>query len=182
MKEDWRDVVGYEEYFKVSNIGRVWSKRTNRILKQVVLKDNGYKIFTTRIGGRDGKVISFRVHVLVAEAFLEEPEDYQKKWAMTTKYKRVLVNHKDSNKANNRADNLEWVTASENITHFNNSEKGTQYLKSANMGSAILTNDQVIAIRREYSLGGTSERKLASRYGVSRGVINNALNRYAWVA
>ena len=50
--EVWKDVVGYEDYFKVSNPGNVYSKRSNKILKQN-LHVNGYYTIATKIGGTD---------------------------------------------------------------------------------------------------------------------------------
>ena len=101
--EVWKDVVGYEEYFKVSNLGNVYSKRSGKILKQN-LHPNGYYTIATKIGGRYGKNICFKVHRLVAKAFI--PNVYDKPY----------VNHIDGVKTNNTIGNLEWCTAKEN-TH-----------------------------------------------------------------
>ena len=116
LVEEFKDVVGYEDYFMVSNLGAVFSKRSNRLLKQSLSK-TGYLTIATRIGGRTGKSICLRVHRLVAEAFLDPPTKEQLQWAKTTKYKKVLVNHKDGDKLNNTAINLEWATSSENTQH-----------------------------------------------------------------
>ncbi len=115
-KEEWKDVAGYEDYFMVSNIGNIWSKRTSRYLKTVKAK-TGYIIFSSRIGGREGKSVCLRIHRLVAEAFLPAPEEYMKEWAESTYYKRVQVNHKDGDKLNNNVRNLEWCTNEENQLH-----------------------------------------------------------------
>lgn len=114
--EVWKDVVGYEDYFMVSNLGAVFSKRSNKLLKQTKNK-SGYLTIATRIGGRTGKAICFRIHRLVADAFLDPPTKEQLQWAETTAYKKVLVNHKDGDKLNNTVNNLEWVTSSENTQH-----------------------------------------------------------------
>lgn len=104
MEELWKDVIGFEALFSVSNMGNVFSKRTNKLLKLCV-SDRGYYKVATKIGGRAGKNYCFRVHRLVATAFLDNPED------------KPSVNHKDGNKLNNRCSNLEWSTVSENMTH-----------------------------------------------------------------
>lgn len=181
MKEEWKDVVGYEEYFKVSNKGRVWSKRSDKILKQESLSSQGYKIFSTRIGGRQGECICFRVHILVAEAFLPEPDRYKVEWARTTKYGKVYVNHIDSNKANNNIENLEWVTNPENYSHYRKTSKYTVDSLRTAKARATLEDHIVLAIREEYSTGNTSERKLAKKYNVSRGIISTAIKGYAWL-
>ena len=116
MEEIFKDVIGYEDYFKISNHGNLYSKLSNRLLKQTV-SATGYYTVATKIGGRTGTAICFKIHRLVAEAFLEPPSKQQLQWASTTKYNKVLVNHKDGNKLNNNVDNLEWATASENTNH-----------------------------------------------------------------
>lgn len=102
--EIWRNVKDYEDYFLVSCKGRIFSKRSGKILKPHTGK-SGYVTISTKIGGRKGKTICFRIHRLVAEAFIDNPES------------KPYVNHIDSNRSNNQALNLEWVTAKENWHH-----------------------------------------------------------------
>lgn len=104
MIDKFKDVVGYEEFFSVSEDGRVYSKRTCKVLKQT-LHINGYWTIATKIGGRLGVPKCFKVHRLVAEAFIENPKN------------KPFVNHIDGNKQNNSVGNLEWVTNAENIQH-----------------------------------------------------------------
>ncbi|MEI3530091.1 MAG: NUMOD4 domain-containing protein [Bacilli bacterium] len=114
MKEIWKDVVGYEGLYRVSNLGRVKSLDCIRrcgngecIQKGIVLKngfDRGNNYFRTRLS-KNGKVSDFLVHRLVAQTFIPNPEN------------KPQVNHKDGNKLNNCVDNLEWATGSENIQH-----------------------------------------------------------------
>jgi len=98
----FKDILGYEGLYQISNTGEVKSLYTNIIMKQK--KNNrGYhqvKLF------KDGKSKDYLVHRLVAEAFLENlNEDYNQ------------VNHKDGNKSNNNVTNLEWCNQSQNIRH-----------------------------------------------------------------
>ena len=102
--EEWRDVVGYENYFKVSNKGNIFSKRSNKVLKLCTHK-SGYVLFTTRLEGRNGKSLCFKVHRLVAVAFINNPEN------------KPIINHIDSNRSNNNVTNLEWCTYKENVSH-----------------------------------------------------------------
>jgi len=95
----WKDVSGYEGLYEVSNLGRVKSKR--KIISSV---DDG-KGYPRLHLSKDGKAKSFRVHRLVAEAFIPNPDCFP------------IVNHKDGNKENNTVENLEWCTQLENVEH-----------------------------------------------------------------
>ena len=110
MEEIWKDVVGYEGYYQVSNLGRV------RSLDRIV--SNGRKIkgkiLSTKVNtppyyprvslSVNGKMKLVQVHRLVAQAFVYNPDPEHK----------TQVGHKDESRTNNRADNLEWVTPKEN--------------------------------------------------------------------
>lgn len=148
-KEEYRDVVGFEGYFQVSNLGNVFSKRSNRILKQTKSKTTGYWTLATKIGGSNGSDHCFSVHRLVAMAFL--PNELNKPY----------VNHKDGCKTNNILSNLEWVTAKENSAH--SWATGLQLPSNRK-----LTADQV----REIRASNLSQIKLASIYGLSQSSIS----------
>jgi len=115
MKEIWKEIDSYNDY-EISNFGRVYSKKTKRILKPYTTK-KGYK----RIGlYKNGSVRKFLVHVLVAEKFLVKPNDnYQ-------------VNHKNLDKSDNHVGNLEWVTGEENVRHIVDRDNNRmEYLKKS---------------------------------------------------
>lgn len=97
----YRDVVGYEDLFEISFHGVLRSKRTSRILRQHK-HPHGYMHVSTKVKGRN---ILFRIHRLVASAWVDNPEN------------KPYVNHLDGDKMNNSADNLEWCTAAENSKH-----------------------------------------------------------------
>lgn len=101
MEEVWKEVPNTNGYYKVSNFGNVYSVRSNKIIATRVHR-NGY---VTVWLGIDGKSKTPSLHRLVAKAFVPNPDN------------KSQVNHIDGNKHNNRADNLEWVTPSENMIH-----------------------------------------------------------------
>lgn len=178
MEEQWKDVVDYEEVFMVSNLGNLYSKRSKREVKQTILK-SGYASCATRIGGRKGIAKCFRVHMLVANAFLDSPSQEQLAWAKDSHYGVVYVNHIDGDKTNNKVNNLEWVTAKENSMHYCNSEAALNRDRTK-PSTARLSDEQVREVRL-LAEKGTSERKLAKIFKVGRTSINNAKNGYRWV-
>jgi len=100
--EDWRPVVGHEARYSVSNLGRVRGPR-GHILKARYNPKRRYCAIHLDQGG--GKYVDRYLHVLVAEAFLGP------------KPTGLDVNHKDGNRQNNAASNLEYITRSENHRH-----------------------------------------------------------------
>lgn len=153
MEEVFKDVVGFEDYFQISNLGKIFSKRSNKILKLHTNK-SGYVSLATKIGGRQGTSHCFRVHRLVAEAFLPNPEN------------KLEVNHKDGIKTNNKISNLEWVTSSENKIHSNIS--GLRRL-GINNPQAKLTLEQLKIIRES----NKRHTELAIEMNVSEATIRN---------
>lgn len=104
--EEWRDIEGYEGLYQVSNTGKVKSLNYRKTGKEKILKpyDNGYGYLKVKLC-KDGKDTSCKVHRLVAQAFLENPDDLPE------------VNHKNEDKTDNRVENLEWCNRSYNVNH-----------------------------------------------------------------
>ena len=106
--EIWQSIEGYEGLYEVSNLGKVkrlggsklcpWDRDVNQRPKKT-----GYRIVTL---SKDGKPKTLHVHRLVAVAFVSNPQGL------------LEVNHKDLDKSNNAADNLEWTTRKKNMNHF----------------------------------------------------------------
>ena len=110
MNEEWRDVVGFEGLYKISNLGVVKSVQRlslqNHIIYEKIIKphpnNSGYLDVSLY---KDGKRIHKKIHRMVAEAFIPNPNNLPE------------VDHIDADKNNNCVDNLHWVTHSEN--HLN---------------------------------------------------------------
>ena len=107
-KEIWKDKKDYEGHYQVSNWGRAKSIKFGKeqILKPVTDKDGYLQVNLWK----NNKPKRCRIHRLVAEVFLEIPEEL--KHLKGTRY--LQVNHKDENKLNNNAENLEWCSAKYN--------------------------------------------------------------------
>ena len=117
--EIWKDIEGFEGYYMVSNMGRVksvervkWNGRGYQKIPERIMKpqkgSNGYLQVQLC---KDGIKKTPLVHQLVATAFCENPEGYTE------------INHKDEDKTNNNADNLEWCSRSYNCNYGTRNQK-----------------------------------------------------------
>jgi hypothetical protein len=115
IEEKWKDIQGFEGYYLISSKGRVMSldraikrpgPRGNTKVRSRILKnrDNGRGYATVALHKNELRRYA-KVHRLVAEAFVPNPDNC------------ATVNHKDGNKANNCAENLEWCSFSDNTAH-----------------------------------------------------------------
>lgn len=109
MREVWKEIKGLEGLYKVSNKGRVLSMRRNLVLKTNI-NENGYEMISLQKK-------KYRVHRLVAEAFIPNIEG------------KPEINHIDENKLNNKVENLEWATRSENINYGHRNEKMAEKIR-----------------------------------------------------
>lgn len=162
------DVPGYETYFKVSSCGKVFSKRTNRVLKTHITK-KGYEVFSTRLAGRAGPTSLLRVHRLVALTYIDNPEN------------KPYVNHIDSNPLNNNVENLEWCTHRENTDH---AKANNRYIgrPGVNNPNASLTQEQVDWIKTNYVRGCRKQGgwALSRISGISKYTINDVGNNVSY--
>ena len=150
---NWKPIKGYVGQYDVSDTGLVFSHKTNRLL-DCGLTTHGYRgVVLTN----EHKSSFKHVHRLVAEAFIPNPDNLPQ------------VNHKDGNRLNNRADNLEWCTGSENIQHA----------YDTGLKSGKLSPDDRQFIRGHYIPRDPEfgTRGLARRFNVSQTAISQVLRK-----
>lgn len=152
--EVWKDVAGYEGYYKVSNQGNVYSveriirgkKYGGLVLKPIYNKDGYVRVYLYENGIMQTKSI----HRLVAEAFIPNPNNY------------LEINHKDEDKTNNYVENLEWCTREHNINHGTRNEKAglaqSKRVKAINVetGEVLTFSSTMEAGRKGYGSGSVS--------------------------
>ena len=131
MTLKWRDILGYENTYQISDNGEVRNIKTKRILKKYLNKYGYYQVTLCK----NNKARLFRVHRLVAMTFIPNKENKEQ------------VNHIDGNKLNNKVDNLEWCSSSENIKHaFKNG------LKYSLRGKNNILSKRTYQYDKEYNL------------------------------
>lgn len=155
--EIWKDVAGYEGLYQVSNHGRVRSLDRyvpHKTFGQKFCKGHIMATHVTNSGYlcvnlcKDNKYTSYDVHRLVAIAFLNVDD-----------VNGLEVNHIDENKKNNRADNLEWVTKSQNNRHGTKRERQAQ-----KVSAAILQYDTEGNLLREWPSVTEAEKAISGKF------------------
>lgn len=124
-----RDVIGYEDLYIVTPDGKVMSKKRELYLKPFYSKDTRGNNKYLRVAlSKNGVKNKFFIHRLVADAYLEKKDG------------RDYINHIDGDKTNNKIDNLEWCTLSENTKHSydNNLHKGLIGIKQKRNSSGYV--------------------------------------------
>lgn len=173
---EWKPVKGYEGLYEVSNDGRIKAlkKRVDRgkchreweehFLKQAA-DMNGYLRTSLAMNGKNTTI---KVHRLVAETFIPNPEN------------KPEVNHIDGNKQNNDVSNLEWCTRSENLKHA--CKHKLKRLDGEHNPAHVLTKEDVDYIRNVYMkrhpVYGASA--LAKQFNVDRHAIWKAVSMRTW--
>ncbi len=171
MSEVWKDVVGYEGIYKVSESGKVESvKRVDSHgvprgghLMTPRKEKSGYLSVPLR---KDGVLKRRKVHSLVIEAFIGPKPSPD-----------CVCRHLDDCKTNNTWVNLAWGTSTENKADAK--RNGKIAVGERNGGGGVLTESQVIEIKRRIS-AGEAKPALANEFGVSRGMIYHIDKGRAW--
>jgi len=172
-EEIWKDIPGYEGYYRVSNMGRV--KSLSRLKRcgcgfyeepDILLKPK--KAGSGRLYvslHKNGKRNNLYVHRLVLITFVGPcPEGME-------------CCHKEDNPLNNRLENLRWDTHKNNIIDRINNDK---QVKGSRSGRSILTEESVMEIKKILFRGGYKIKDLASKFGVAISTISAIKNGINW--
>lgn len=191
--EEWKDIVGCEGIYKVSNQGRVkrlkvirtmrnqvtsWEQEFDEYIFKPCNDTRGYPQVLLTMG--ENKRVA-RVHRLVAEAFLPEPSFDLKETCKLAGLDYVLINHKDNNPMNNLWTNLEWCSPKFNCdwcvvsgTHNIETIKGSKNYNST------LTEENVSDIVKLLKSKFLSQQEIAEIYGVKQITISNIWTGRSW--
>lgn len=183
MAEQWKDLMGYEGYYQVSNHGKVRSLNRTTLHKiSGTQKLNGLVLKPNKTGGGNNKrsyhnvtlsmpgiqISQEYVHTLVLITFIGLPPSPKHE-----------CNHKNGNGFDNHVDNLEWVTHSENLKHYYSELNGQGPVGELN-GRAVLTSRQVVEIRNIYAAKYYSQREIGEMFNVSGNTISTIVRRKSW--
>ena len=167
--ENWKDIKEFEEYYEISDLGRVRSKTRyikngngQRICRGRVLKPRNNSAGYLSVSLHDattGRAIHKYVHSLVAETFLGKPAG-------------MTVDHKNRDPGDNRVMNLEVVSQSENSKRWRSDIKG--------FDTTRLTKDQVRFMRYGRAVHGHTYRDFSKAFGISWRTAQKACNRETW--
>ena len=154
VKEEWRDIKGYEGKYQVSNLGRVYSFHKKDVLK-TLKHPKGYLMIRL---SKNGKGKTFRIHILVAIHFIPNPNNYSQ------------VNHRDENKSNNCVSNLEWCTAEYNNSYGTRTQRISESMKGKHKGSKNYNARKVQCITTGKEFNCIKEA--AEYYSIDNGTIS----------
>lgn len=175
--EIWKDVVGYDGLYSVSNTGRIRSNKrliptygrkgrfTNEFIKKLKYDKNGYKIVMLC---KNGITKTLKVHRLVAYAFIENNDK-----------EKNQVNHINLIKDDNRIENLEWVTSKENKNHYM-INCNPIFKIGSDLHNTKLNEKSVLWIREQYRKKSIKQVDMAKMFNMSKGGINNVIKRQCW--
>ena len=185
--EIWKPVVGWEEFYEVSNKGRVRSltrtitadipRKDGTIMHQKYIKegtilkpmDNGHSYLNVGLHAQGRKDKHSYIHIMVAQAFIPNPQNLPQ------------VNHKDFNKGNNTVENLEWVSDLENKLHYRKSKRAKQDLKNRDdrVASKVCeriskNKEKIIALYKK----GYSIEEIAKEVNMGKDLVSSILRLF----
>ncbi len=181
--EVWKPIKGYEDFYEVSDHGRVRSKDRvveyvlptrvrvavvkGRILKTGVSRDGSWGYSQVHLYGTEGRKARkcMRVHRLVAEAFIGP-----------SPYPEAVVMHKDDNVTNNKATNLEWGTPKDNSMDM---KLKNRVARGEDVSSSRLTDADIPKIRG-YAKSGMTCYQIAKKFPVCTATIRFVVIGQTW--
>lgn len=176
MQEIWKDIVGYEGLYQISSFGRVKSigrdksvgaERGFYNIGDIYLKYSERRGYNGVSLCKNGKVKPFSVHRLVAKHFLENKDN------------KTTVNHINGNKKDNRLENLEWATPSEQQQHaFSIGLRNNSIGENSNFSK--LKEEDIIEIRRLYKTGFYRMGEIAKKFNIAKNTVNSIVHNYTW--
>lgn len=174
VKEEWKDIEGFEGRYRISNKGEVVRNAVIDVYESGRVVNRGMKIIKCSVNSsgylklglnKDGKYYNKFLHRLLAEHFIPNPDNLP------------YVNHKDGNKLNNNLNNLEWCTAQENTQHAHDNElaKVSEYNKMmvSNAGRRF-DSSEVRNIKQLHNDGATI-KEIAKEYKCCESIISNII-------
>lgn len=179
--EIWKPIVGisdgfYDGLYEVSNLGRFKMLprllnciRGMRVTKEKITTGSNAHGYRRIILKKDRIRKQIDIHVLVARAFIKNPNP--------DKFK--MINHLNSDRADNRVENLEWCDAKRNAKHAYEAGR-LKITRGSDRSTAILNEDKVVAIRLLYNTGKFSYWKLASLFNIGQTTIQGIINGTKW--
>lgn len=163
-REIFKDIKGYENIYRVSNLGRVYSVKRG-IVVSLIKKKSGY--YTVNLY-KNKEMRTFLIHRLVACNFIENPNNLPQ------------INHIDGDKANNKVENLEWVSGIDNMRHaYENNVGGfkDKALATINEINKKRTYKKVLFKKGNEVLSFSSVSEAACTLGLKRDCIVNSIRR-----
>lgn len=172
--EIWKDVVGWEGLYQVSSMGRFKSlsrektlgARGKKIMKSFIMKQNEVKGYLTILFYNNSIRKKYQSHRVVANHFIEN-----------TKNKRT-VNHINGNKKDNRINNLEWSSDSEQQIHA--VKIGLRNKTLGENSNLSKLNETLVKEIRELHKQKVKQNKLAITYNINRNTVSNIVNNKTW--
>ena len=169
--KEMKDIKSFEGLYAITRNGKVWSypnkkggSKNGKWLR-VFIQHRGYYNYYLQHKNKRRIILA---HKLVANAYIPNPLN------------RKEINHINGNKLDNRVENLEWSTRSENMKHAYKLGLLHKFGKHENHPMAKLNKKQVLQIRESYKSGEYTQRQLAKQFKVNQRLIWSIIHNEIW--